>query len=130
MKWSTLILIVIVLVSVVGIAFFVFPWEWADDVQKGWDCADTSYVYKKSQTVNIETWYDPNIPARQRRIVYEPLSADAKDWHFFDIGFAVQKMTAQDLRAEVYYWYDLGGLSHETWHWFDCTICKTQGECP
>jgi hypothetical protein len=129
MKWSTLILIVIVLVSVVGIAFFVFPWDWADDVQTGWNCSDTSYVYMKSGTVHIETWYDPNLPNYARRIVYEPYSTDGKDWHFFDIGLSMQTPTATTLRSEVHYYYEVGAISYETWHWFDCTLCITQDVC-
>lgn len=122
MKWSTLILVVIVLVSVVGIAFFVFPWDWADDVQTSWNCGDTSYVYKKSASLSIETWYDPTVPNFARRIVYEPFSEDGEDWHFFDIGFGTQENTAEQLRKLVWFNHEQGEISHESWHWFDCTM--------
>ena len=67
MKWGTLLLIIIAIVSVVGIAIFMVPWE---DVGTSFHCGDTSYAFE--QHVNVRAWYDPSETYMQRRIVHEP----------------------------------------------------------
>jgi hypothetical protein len=131
-RWSTLILVVVAIVAVIGMTVFVFPWEWTDDLQRDWRCAGTSYEKYPSQH-NIDWWYDPDIPAYGRRLVHDPFDPDGLDWKYIDdsISFSIRTNNPENL-------YDLVKVAHESenqwvtdasWLWFSCTICATQGVC-
>ena len=135
MKWGTLLLIIIAIVSVVGIAIFMVPWE---DVGTSFHCGDTSYAFE--QHVNVRAWYDPSETYMQRRIVHEPGDEAGLDWIFLDHTFVdprnpdagryqLYTHTPKELRSMVEGDYNAGYIPYEAWHWFDCTICATQGEC-
>lgn len=134
MKWSTLILVVVALVAVVGIAVFAFPWDWADDYQREIGCSDTRYEYQETYS-NIEVWWDPDVNVYQaRRIVHIYNTVDNLDWSYIDdtIDVTIRTNNPANLRELVEAGYESPNkwVSEESWHWFDCTICITQGECP
>ena len=138
MKWSTLILIVVALLAVVGVVIFAFPFDWAHDWQRDQACGDTSYEY--ANHANVEVWYDPSEPGTDRRIVYTPFDAQGHYWKFIDRSFVdperpeegqfmVHTYSATHLRQVVSNWHEKPWFPYDAWHWFDCTICATQGEC-
>ena len=131
-----IILIVIAILAIVGIAIFLVPWE---GLSRDIACGDTSYKYVKHP--NSERWYDPSMGETQsRRIVYIPNDAQGLKWKFIDESFThpdhidqglyrVNAASAKDLRQFLEGEKDKYWFPGDAWHWFDCTICETQGEC-
>ena len=137
MRWSTLIIVIIAVVLVIGLVIFVIPWK---DTITGILCSDVSYEH--DEVGNVKWWWDPSTPEyKARRIVKMPSETwpGIYDWIFIDedvdspIGEAYFRIVAkspEQLREYAESWHDQGTLPNDSWHWFDCTICATQGECP
>jgi hypothetical protein len=122
---STVAIVAIVLVVMVIVTILIFAFLPAvDDLVNPGPCDDTCYTEYIGQYAS--TWKD--CEHLQRQINYYPNGPDDAHshlhWQYNDgwEGFtSTYFATLHDLRTATEAEYQAGGISEESWHWFDCT---------